>query len=310
MTTSHIIASCANNRLSGTICWVLMAMFLGVGAVCCSDNSAENPPVEGEIVNSLDMRVVYVPGGTFQMGSPEEKPSKWRPAAEPVHSVRLSPFFIGADEVTVGQFGLFVRETGYRTSAEYEADHAGKSYAPTWLKGPFPKGPKDPVRCISWDDAVAFCKWASKKEGKRYRLPTEAEWEFVCRESSRRDIDKTSHRPDSESACCGTAAQPVTKSSSVGDWRDGIHGMCSSLMEWCNDWYGPYPEGPIMDPQGYPDGSYVVYREDNLSGYRVCRITQAVSMSYNACCTERWWLRPNQSGDTTGFRVVMEIMPP
>src|SRR5262249_55998633 len=83
------------------------------------------------------------------------------------------PFYLGKYEVTKGQFARFVQATDYQTDAE----RAGG--ANMWRD--FGATDQHPVTCVSWNDAVAFCKWLSKKEGKTYRLPTEAQWEYACR---------------------------------------------------------------------------------------------------------------------------------
>ena len=113
----------------------------------------------------------------------------------PRHRVEITKgFSIAKTEVTVGQFKAFVSATKYVTTAEKSGGALGwfpeeKNYvdrfhldpAITWKTPGFEQSDDHPVVCVSWQDAVAFCGWLSKKEGKTYRLPTEAEWEFACR---------------------------------------------------------------------------------------------------------------------------------
>ena len=117
-------------------------------------------------------------------------------AAEvPVHKVRVSPFHLARYEVTVGQFRQFTTDAGYQTQAEADGK-GGWGYDPAtgicsgrhakfnWREPGFPQTDDHPVLNVTWNDAVAFCDWLSRKEGYTYRLPTEAEWEYACRAGS------------------------------------------------------------------------------------------------------------------------------
>ena len=111
----------------------------------------------------------------------------------PQHRVRITkPFYLGTYHITRGQFRQFVADTGYKTDAEkgenrgaygWDADKKafGFNAKYSWRNASFEQTDEHPVVNVSWNDAVAFCKWLSKKEGKTYRLPTEAEWEYACR---------------------------------------------------------------------------------------------------------------------------------
>lgn len=177
-----------------------------------SQRSATEPPVEPTIKDELP-RMVYVQGGTFQMGSTEGESDE-----KPVHSVTVSAFNIGRFEVTVEEFSEFIQATNYRTDAE----KSGGSYfwensewtlkgGINWRFGAAGKQRPDseynhPVIHVSWNDAVAYCNWLSQQhryepvytirggqvtanwEADGYRLPTEVEWEFAAR--SRGGSDK------------------------------------------------------------------------------------------------------------------------
>ena len=108
------------------------------------------PPVKWK--NSLGMTLVRLPGGTFRMGSRSETDA-------PVHDVTLSPFWIGQFEVINAEFDPF------------------------WKRERFPEAlaNNQPAVRVSWANARKYCDWLSKKEGRRYRLPTEAEWEYAAR---------------------------------------------------------------------------------------------------------------------------------
>ncbi len=158
---------------------------------------------EKQITNSIGMKLTLVPSGEFMMGSGESAEeivaffkknygntllAAFLFESElPQHRVRITkPFCLGTYHVTRGQFRQFVTDSGYKTDAE-KGDKPGafgwdpetrtfvfnKKYS--WQNVDFEQTDEHPVVNISWNDAVAFCKWLSRKEGKKYRLPTEAE---------------------------------------------------------------------------------------------------------------------------------------
>ena len=131
--------------------------------------------------------MVAIRPGQFSMGSEEGDADE-----KPQHLVSIpNPFAISRCEITVGQFRQFVQETNYRTSAENNSKgclswYAGKkdvkrSWKFNWRNPGFAQNDNHPVVCIFWDDAQAYVKWLSHRTGAVYRLPTEAEWEYVAR---------------------------------------------------------------------------------------------------------------------------------
>ncbi|MDP7018935.1 MAG: formylglycine-generating enzyme family protein [Pirellulaceae bacterium] len=158
--------------------------------------------------NSIGMKMVLLPSGEFRQGASREeldsitrdiqqnkggnpRSIQWsldhiHPYEGPDRRVRLTrPYRIAAHEVTVGQFRKFVEATGYKTDAEREEiDPKSKEPRRTWRKSIFPQTDDHPVLEVSWHDAMALCHWLSKKEGRIYRLPTEAEWDFAARAGS------------------------------------------------------------------------------------------------------------------------------
>lgn len=163
-----------------------------------------------EVVNSLDMRLLPIAAGSFEMGMLDEHnlklKHKFSAYQREIHDYLEKPsfpveltndFHIGQNEVTVGQFRRFVEATGYKTDAERageawvfqpDAEEPLGRFSPlkgaSWRDPGFPQDESHPVTCVSWNDATAFCRWLSDQEGKRYRLPTEAEWEYACRAGS------------------------------------------------------------------------------------------------------------------------------
>ncbi len=138
--------------------------------------------------NSIGMTFRPIPAGEFLMGSDDSR----EPDETPRHRVRISkPFELGTTEVTVGQFRKFVEDSHHRTVAERSAaggqgwDEAKAALVQSprysWRWPGFDQTDDHPVVNVSWDDAARFCAWLGRKEGLKYRLPTEAEWEYACR---------------------------------------------------------------------------------------------------------------------------------
>lgn len=166
------------------------------------------------VINSVGMKLIPIPAGEFTMGS-DQPPANWD--EKPRHHVVISqPFLIAETEVTVDQFRQFKRE------AELNPAYA-----------PYAAG-------VSWYDAEAYCAWLSAREHRHYRLPTEAEWEYVCR-AGRADGAKWET----------TLGQP-------NPW--GVRDLLSGPVEWCSDWYGEYDFAPERDPVGYDAGFMKVVR--------------------------------------------------
>src|SRR5262249_41578471 len=123
----------------------------------------------------IQLQMVRIKKGTFRMGSPPEDKDKSDDEVAQ-HDVKITrDFFMGATEVNRGQFKQFVEEEDYKTDAEKAGDKE------TWRNNKYSTEENQPVVYVSWNDAAAFCKWLSEKEGKFYDLPTEAEWEYACR---------------------------------------------------------------------------------------------------------------------------------
>lgn len=135
---------------------------------------------------TFEPEMVLIKGGSFLMGSPTTE--EGRENDERPHQVRVKDYRLGKYEVTLGQFRRFAEATGYRTDAE-RGDGCSvwttewKPQAGTNWKNPdFPQGNENhPVVCVSWNDAQAYVKWLNDNTKGRYRLPTEAEWEYAAR---------------------------------------------------------------------------------------------------------------------------------
>lgn len=142
------------------------------------------------------LQMVAIPGGTFRMGDPS---GHGLPNERPVHAVTIRPFKLGRYPVTVAEFRYFILATGYQTEAErnvvalwpWAIDGCGLIDAKTgklayrqglrWNAPGFAQQDSDPVVCVSWNDAQEFIQWLDRTTGRRFRLPSEAEWEYAAR---------------------------------------------------------------------------------------------------------------------------------
>ena len=278
-----------------------------------------------EITSSIGVRLTLIPAGEFMMGNGE-------PAAEtaaffaknyglaaavkreeyrrepylsdlfrdeyPQHRVRITrPFYLGACQVTRGQFRRFVDDTGYRTDTEkgegpgtsgWDAERGdfalGRDFS--WRNAGFEQTDDHPVVNVSWNDAVAFCYWLSCSEGRDCRLPTEAEWEYACRAGTTTrywcgddpealaraanvaDAALRAKFPDRPSTIRASDGHVFT--APVGTFQPnpfGLYDMHGNAWEWCSDRYDRdyYANSPMDDPKGPATGDDRVVRGGSWS---------------------------------------------
>ena len=291
--------------------------------------------------SEVKVRMVAIPGGSFQMGSPAGEP--YRSADEgPVHTVKVSPFWMERSEVTWREYEVYLTQRGSRTRARDSANPG----APDAVTGPTPPyGSPDqgwgrgsrPAITITHYAATKYCEWLSEVTGKKYRLPTEAEWEYAARAGTNRayffDGDpgqftrrrwlngilgiKTSPLTDfawyREDAASKTHPTEGTK---ANPW--GLVNMLGNVREFCSDWYAPdaYAQaataGETLDPRGPASGKeHVVrggsYRSDAADLRCAARDQTRTSdwlLTDPQIPKSFWWY-----SDCTdvGFRVVREV---
>jgi formylglycine-generating enzyme required for sulfatase activity len=214
-----------------------------------------------EITNSIGMKLLLIPKGTFMMGSPESEERR-RPQ-ESQHDVTLSKdYFLGAYEVTQSEYKQVMNKN------------------PSFVQGgKIRDSSRHPVEQVSWNDAVEFCKRLSelpeeKRAGRVYRLPTEAEWEYACRAGSKTaySFGESSKALDDYAWYDGGSNRQTHP---VGEKKPnawGLYDMHGNVWEWCSDWYGQYPKGAVSDPAGPKEGSARVQRGGGWVGLAaVCR---------------------------------------
>jgi formylglycine-generating enzyme required for sulfatase activity len=242
-----------------------------------------------ELDDGVKLELVLIPAGSFVMGD-----NNGHHDEKPAHKVTISkPFYLGRCEVTVAQFRQFVEATGYTTDAEkgtgfqgaFGWDRATMDFKMneefSWQNTGFPQSDSHPVVNVSWNDAMEFCNWLSGKEGRHFRLPTEAEWEYACRagtttsyfhSNDNKGLEKVANVadaafvkqfPELEAAIKGNDDHAYT--SPVGSFSPnpfGLLDMHGNVWEWCAGWYDPefYVISPTDDPVGPVAGGERVYR--------------------------------------------------
>jgi formylglycine-generating enzyme required for sulfatase activity len=263
--------------------------------------SGRKPPV----TNGLGMELAWVPAGKFTMGSPASEAGR-REDEGPPHPVAIArPFYLATRETTVAQFGAFVQAAGYRTEAEKAGgalhwDESRKAWqierTCTWRTPGWRQDDAEPVVCVSRFDALAFCYWLGRKEGRVYRLPTEAEWEYACRACSTTPFAPGPVLLPGQANFAAGPGRPAR----VGSFPANAWGLCDlhgNVWEWCADLYGPayYAESPPRDPPGPERGELGVLRGGSwTSPAPDCRSAARLGVPVASRRTD------------VGFRVVLE----
>ncbi len=229
----------------GAICAAVVCVMVSAGpGRAGEEDGAASPP----FTNSLGMRMMPIASGSFVRGSDE---GTWD--ERPVHAVTISrPFYVSETEVTNAQYEQFRaehRQVRGKLGFSVEDDEA--------------------VVFVTWHDAVAFCRWLSEREGRDYRLPTEAEWEYVCRAGTTTAYHTGDTLPEAYLRNPGDSWYPDGRtphgvvSLRVGQTPPNAWGVCDmhgNVEEWCLDWYGPYEAGRQVDPVGRVAGDFRVTR--------------------------------------------------
>ena len=240
--------------------------------------------------------MVWIPGGTFVMGSPTNEVGRW--GVEVQYTVTVSGFHMSRYEVTQREYLAVVG-----TNPSY-----------------FPGDLNRPVEQATWYDATNYCHLLNLREGRlgsswQYRLPTESEWEYACRAGTTTPFH---YGPDLLSGMAnfcgrfeyiggvGTSNNPsgvwLYRTTAVGSYAPnawGLYDMHGNVGEWCLDWYGAYPMGSVANPRGSASGSYRVVRG---GGWH--------DAALNCRAAFRGDISPGYRGWDYGFRVVLAPLQP
>ena len=257
-------------------------------------------------IRGATFEFVRIPAGRFQMGSETGDSDE-----KPVHHVRINEsFYMGRTEVTVRQFRAFTQATGYETEAEkgnWAANSSGGfTIVPgrgfNWRKPGFPQAEDDPAVCISWNDAVAFCKWLSKETGEHYRLPSEAEWGYACRAGRKGSYAGNLNEIGWYRDNSGGTTHPVAQKK-PNAW--GLYDMHGNAWEWCLDvWHSSY--------RGAPDNGSPWLTEDYLPRTAIRRVLRGGAwcrLDFELSTTYRYRGTPDFRSDGTGFRIERSEAP-
>ncbi len=229
-----------------------------------------------QITNSIGMKLVKIPAGKFTMGSPNDE--KDRQAEEEQHQVEITrPYWMGVYHVTQEQYEKVMGNNPSR----------------------FRDSGNQPVDSVSWQDAKEFCAKLSALPDevtikRKYRLPTEAEWEYACRGGA--DTYSAYSFGDTISTEQANFNNKLGKTKPVGTYQPnafGLYDMHGNLNQWCEDWYGPYDRSKRRDPTGSATGSERVWRGGSWAYFGpFCRSAYRFKQS------------PTHRDANFGFRVV------
>ena len=192
--------------------------------------------------------MMMISEGSFDMGSRSAEPEH-RNNEFPLHRVSIKAFAIGKHEVTVGQFATFIGESGYDAGKDCDLFYSNARKDGNWRDTGFPQNNNQPVVCVNWNDAQAYVRWLSKKTGKEYRLPTEAEWEYAARAGTATTRYWGNDAGRNNANCVGCGSQWDNKQTSpVGSFAPnafGLYDMLGNAMEWTQDCFnGSYLGSP------------------------------------------------------------------
>jgi formylglycine-generating enzyme required for sulfatase activity len=242
--------------------------------------------------NSINMEFILIPAGEFLMGSTQDEIDRlvqrygddWRKYFErelPQHQVRISQsFYLGKYQVTQAEWQAVMGEN------------------PSSFKG----DPNRPVENVSWNEVQQFIRKLNEKEGSnKYRLPTEAEWEYAARAGTTTAYS-FGDAPDQLGEYAWFDDNSGNTTHPVGQLKPnpwGLYDMHGNVFEWVEDWYGKYPAEPVTDPTGPPLGADRVLR-----GGSCC-----VGADYCRSAYRRDWL-PATRLDGLGFRLARSARNP
>lgn len=295
-------------------------LILFVSFLWLAENAYAEEPEKVKPKTPLPKSMVLIKGSCFNMGDAFENGHS---DERPIHKVCLDDFYMGKYEVTVSAFRKFVKSAGYLTETEkkgkgWTLNSTGDSWEKrsgiSWKNPGFKQGDKHPVVLVSWNDAMAYICWLNKVSGKKYRLPTEAEWEYAARDGGKLIEYAWGNKwPDGNIA--GDELKKKFSKRPWPIWEDyddsyvftapvgsfapnnfGLYDMAGNVWEWNSDWYigNYYVQTPSNNPKGPKTGTHRVRR-----GGSWFSMPLSVRTSVRDCGT------PDERDSYLGFRLAM-----
>lgn len=271
------------NKFFGKNIFIALALFFVTGSFGAVF-AAEIAPTYTD--PTTGMQFAFIPGGAFTMGDPSGED----PFAKPAHEVTVKPFYLGKYEVTFAEYDQFARET----KRELPSD-AG------WGRG------IRPVINVTWLDATAFTAWLSKKTGKKFRLPSEAEWEYAARGGTTTVFywGDTLGRSNANCDGCGSPWDS-RQTAAVGSFSPnpyGLYDMIGNVYEWCQDTrHRSYNGAPNDGSPWIIDGQ----KDHRNRDFRMNRGGSWFQSTVEMPVFRRCWYASEATRNEFGFRVLME----
>jgi formylglycine-generating enzyme required for sulfatase activity len=254
-------------------CEAITASIFGERGAHSVSSGSSRASSSGDNRHPAEPEMVFVQGGTFWMGCSQEQQGSCEDDESPLHSVTVSDFHIGKYEITQAQWKLIMGNN----PSEFKGDNL-------------------PVETVSWDDVQVFITRLNAATGKRYRLPTEAEWEYAARggnQSAGYTYSGSHNLHNVGWFTDNSGGKPHVVGTKLPN-ELGIYDMSGNVLEWCIDWFGSYPASTQHDPMGVGSGSYRVIRGGGWYFYaQNCRVANRDDYS------------PDARARFLGFRVVL-----
>ena len=266
--------------------------------------------------------MVVIPAGRFHMGCVSG--IDCGDDEMPVHEVSVAkPFALSKYEVTRGEFGRFVAQAGYRTTAErgrgcyvWDGSEFTEKSSAKWNNPWLNQSDTHPVVCMSWDDAVAYVEWLSSETGKPYRLPSEAGWEYAARSGSTttyhfgddefqlcryaNHLDRSTGAPQLSESCSDSVGLVTAEGGSYQPNSFGLHDMHGNVWEWVQDCWNDSYAGVPSDGSAWTSGD---------CGLRVVRGGSWFNYPRFLRAADRDRFSTDYRSNNFGFRVAQTLTP-